>query len=558
MTNRRRFWLIEFCNDQSQRQILLRDKPSALRSDRPLDAGLPIPNGPGADDPPEQVLAYHVRILQACDLLLSLCVCCDDPPACDQRPATPPARRGVAAAANRRAADGRPPRRAALALRRAGDRRPRRAVPARCRCAFTTTPPTSPAPCAAAPRRACFRSSSSPRAAGCDATAGIASFPMQPLDLPRLLCLSPASSLLPGDGRLRRDAARPNLHRDRPQRRRRAGRAVADQGRPAGRGAVAVGRPVADSGRTRTCPARCRRSRCQPAAEATIGPRTGRFGGSTRAILGHLFHARDAAGHGRRQDRRRRPRPRRPQAGPELCPRRPRRPGSRRADVRRRAAAGDAGGASPAKLSPEPETSNRERSGPRTGRRRHSSPASASSPSATPAPPTTTPAATAPATCSRPPATAVVERTLLRDEPVQLAAVLDQWLYRDDLDAVLTIGGTGVSARDRSIGVVRERLGPRTARLRRTVPPTQSYAEIGPAALLSRALGGVSGPPNPSALFALPGSVNAVSLAVEKLIIPTLPHLLRELRKDSLRLTRRLGRRIPSAPATPRPHRLVA
>ena len=79
MTNRRRFWLIEFCNDQSQRQILLRDK-LALRSDRPLDAGLPIPNGPGADDPPEQVLAYHVRILQTCDLL-SLCVCCDDPPA---------------------------------------------------------------------------------------------------------------------------------------------------------------------------------------------------------------------------------------------------------------------------------------------------------------------------------------------------------------------------------------------------------------------------------------------------------------------------------------------
>ena len=127
---------------------------------------------------------------------------------------------------------------------------------------------------------------------------------------------------------------------------------------------------------------------------------------------------------------------------------------------------------------------------------------------------------------------AVVERTLLRDEPVQLAAVLDQWLYRDDLDAVLTIGGTGVSARDRSIGVVRERLAlelPGFGELFRQL----SYAEIGPAALLSRALGGVSGPPNPSALFALPGSVNAVSLAVEKLIIPTLPHLLRELRKDS-------------------------
>ena len=126
----------------------------------------------------------------------------------------------------------------------------------------------------------------------------------------------------------------------------------------------------------------------------------------------------------------------------------------------------------------------------------------------------------------------VAERTLLRDEPIQLAAVLDKWLYRDDLDAVLTIGGTGVSARDRSIGVVRERLAlelPGFGELFRQL----SYAEVGPAALLSRAVGGVGGPPNPSALFALPGSVNAVTLAVEKLIVPTLPHLLRELRKES-------------------------
>ena len=79
MTNRRRFWLIEFCNDQSQRQVVLRDA-LGLRSDRPLDSGLPIPNGPGAEDPLEQTLAYHVRILQACDLL-SLCACCDEPPA---------------------------------------------------------------------------------------------------------------------------------------------------------------------------------------------------------------------------------------------------------------------------------------------------------------------------------------------------------------------------------------------------------------------------------------------------------------------------------------------
>ena len=77
-SNRETFWLIEFANDQAQRQMALRQR-LGLRVDRPLDGGLPLTNGPGHDDPAEQALAYHARILQACDLL-SLCACCDAPP----------------------------------------------------------------------------------------------------------------------------------------------------------------------------------------------------------------------------------------------------------------------------------------------------------------------------------------------------------------------------------------------------------------------------------------------------------------------------------------------
>ena len=124
----------------------------------------------------------------------------------------------------------------------------------------------------------------------------------------------------------------------------------------------------------------------------------------------------------------------------------------------------------------------------------------------------------------------VAERELLRDEPRQLAAVLDRWLYREDLHCTITVGGTGVSSRDRTIGVVRERLTlelPGFGELFRQL----SYEQVGPAAMLSQAVGGVSGPPNPSAVFALPGSVDAVTLATQKLIVPTLAHLLRELRK---------------------------
>lgn len=122
------------------------------------------------------------------------------------------------------------------------------------------------------------------------------------------------------------------------------------------------------------------------------------------------------------------------------------------------------------------------------------------------------------------------ERTLLRDEPLELAGVLDRWLYRDDIDCVITTGGTGVSARDRTIGVVRERLVlelPGFGEIFRQL----SFEQIGPPAMLSRALAGVSGEPNPSAVFALPGSTKAVELATERLIVPILPHVLSQMRK---------------------------
>ena len=64
-------------------------------------------------------------------------------------------------------------------------------------------------------------------------------------------------------------------------------------------------------------------------------------------------------------------------------------------------------------------------------------------------------------------------------------------------------------------------------RIRRAFPHA-SYQEIGAAAMLSRAQGGVV---QGRVLFSLPGSPNACRLALEKLIIPELPHLIREVRR---------------------------
>jgi molybdenum cofactor biosynthesis protein B len=55
-----------------------------------------------------------------------------------------------------------------------------------------------------------------------------------------------------------------------------------------------------------------------------------------------------------------------------------------------------------------------------------------------------------------------------------------------------------------------------------------SYHDIGPAAILSRAVGGLIGR---KVVLTMPGSPAAVRLAMEKIIVPELPHLVREARR---------------------------
>ena len=55
-----------------------------------------------------------------------------------------------------------------------------------------------------------------------------------------------------------------------------------------------------------------------------------------------------------------------------------------------------------------------------------------------------------------------------------------------------------------------------------------SWQEVGAAAMLSRAVAGVAGN---TLIVAMPGSTNAVRLAMSKLIIPELGHLVYEIEK---------------------------
>ena len=123
----------------------------------------------------------------------------------------------------------------------------------------------------------------------------------------------------------------------------------------------------------------------------------------------------------------------------------------------------------------------------------------------------------------------VIDYRILPDEPQLISECVGCWLDRNDCEAVVINGGTGVAARDRTYAAVSALLDMPLDGFGELVRML-SYEQVGSAAMLSRAVGGVArGKP----LFSLPGSPKAVELALERLILPELGHLLALLREVS-------------------------
>jgi molybdopterin adenylyltransferase len=121
----------------------------------------------------------------------------------------------------------------------------------------------------------------------------------------------------------------------------------------------------------------------------------------------------------------------------------------------------------------------------------------------------------------------VVERGIVRDDAAQIRTTVAALLERSEVDAVVTTGGTGISGRDTTYEVVERMIEKRLdgfGELFRML----SYREIGAAAMLSRAVAGAVGG---KFVACLPGSRNAVRLAVEELLAPEISHVVFELRK---------------------------
>lgn len=114
------------------------------------------------------------------------------------------------------------------------------------------------------------------------------------------------------------------------------------------------------------------------------------------------------------------------------------------------------------------------------------------------------------------------------DAPAIIDAVKTATDGISDPEAIIVTGGSGIGVRDVSPEALRPLLTkelPGFGEVFRVL----SYGEIGSATMLSRAFAGVMGR---TLLFVLPGSPNAVRLAMEKLIVPELGHLVRELRPE--------------------------
>jgi molybdenum cofactor biosynthesis protein B len=122
---------------------------------------------------------------------------------------------------------------------------------------------------------------------------------------------------------------------------------------------------------------------------------------------------------------------------------------------------------------------------------------------------------------------AVIGRIIVRDDPELVRGTVERQLANPEAQVIITTGGTGITSRDSTYEVVSGLLQKKLdgfGELFRML----SYQQIGSAAMMSRAVAGlVAG----HIVVSLPGSEAAVRLALERLLVPELGHLVQQASK---------------------------
>lgn len=124
---------------------------------------------------------------------------------------------------------------------------------------------------------------------------------------------------------------------------------------------------------------------------------------------------------------------------------------------------------------------------------------------------------------------AIVDYVIVKDEAASIKEAILNGCERDDIDVILTNGGTGIAKRDVTIETVQGMLDKEIIGFGELFRMLSYQEDIGSAAILSRAIAGVV---KNKGVFSTPGSTGAVKLAMNKLILPEIGHVVREIKKD--------------------------
>ena len=119
----------------------------------------------------------------------------------------------------------------------------------------------------------------------------------------------------------------------------------------------------------------------------------------------------------------------------------------------------------------------------------------------------------------------VISHTIIPNNDEEIRSEVERMIFDDAVEVIMTSGGTGIGPKDRTISAVSsllEKEMPGFGELFRKL----SYDEVGGAAIMSRATAGIA---NGKLIFCLPGSRNAMKIALMKIILPNVGHMQWEL-----------------------------
>jgi molybdopterin adenylyltransferase len=118
----------------------------------------------------------------------------------------------------------------------------------------------------------------------------------------------------------------------------------------------------------------------------------------------------------------------------------------------------------------------------------------------------------------------VTDYTILKNDAMAIREKIEELMKRDDVQVIITGGGTGLSKRDVTVNTIAPMLEKQLdgfGELFRQL----TYQEIGTGSIMSRAIAGVA---NGKVIICIPGSLGAATLAMDKIILPEIGHLVRE------------------------------